>query len=192
MTALLAIGSLVVVVMAARLLARATERHNQRVADRTWAALASNPFAEVYGFDLLRESGLLAGSMYSALDTFERDGLVRSWWAATDEPGRPRKRMYALTVDGRISALRINPALPHPSKTCPYDRAEDCPWHATHLVWECHVCGAERPDERISVYKRSSVIADTGGATITENVRYCNDRDECIEGAPDVHFVPPR
>lgn len=45
--------------------------------------------------------------------------------------------------------------------------------------WTCHVCGAERPDEAISVYKDSR---DLVGA----NVRYCNDRSKCAEGAVDV------
>lgn len=57
-------------------------------------------------------------------------------------------------------------------------------------VWKCHVCGDERPDEKISVLTR-----DKSGefgfplATIMENVRYCNDRKECIEGAKNVEFI---
>jgi hypothetical protein len=54
-------------------------------------------------------------------------------------------------------------------------------------TWTCHVCGDERPDERISVY---STTVQIGAARIeaTQNVRYCNDRPACIEGAKHVDF----
>jgi len=49
-----------------------------------------------------------------------------------------------------------------------------------NLTWTCHVCGRERPDERISVESRQVM---RGTVVFTENVRYCNDRAECIEKA---------
>lgn len=55
------------------------------------------------------------------------------------------------------------------------------------LTWTCHVCGEERPDEKISVYSRDHV---RNGVPIRENVRYCNDRPECAEGAKNFSFVP--
>jgi hypothetical protein len=55
------------------------------------------------------------------------------------------------------------------------------------LTWTCHVCGDERPDEAISVHKNLAVL---GGITITQNIRYCNDRPGCAAGAPDVSFLP--
>jgi hypothetical protein len=48
-----------------------------------------------------------------------------------------------------------------------------------NLTWTCHVCGDERPDTAISVFKREH----TGAVAFTENIRYCNDRPACIEGA---------
>ena len=54
------------------------------------------------------------------------------------------------------------------------------------LTWTCHVCGAERPDERISVYSSNTTLPS--GVTMTQNVRYCNDRPACIEGARDVSW----
>ena len=55
------------------------------------------------------------------------------------------------------------------------------------LTWTCHICGEERPDERISVY--SSMKALSSGIEMKQNVRYCNDRAECIEGAKTRSFV---
>lgn len=56
------------------------------------------------------------------------------------------------------------------------------------LTWSCHVCGDVRPDERISVYKRETVTRT--GVRVIENVRFCNDRPACVEGAPSVRFLP--
>lgn len=42
-------------------------------------------------------------------------------------------------------------------------------------TWKCHICGKERPDANISVM--SKPIAGLPGAT--QNIRYCNDREEC-------------
>jgi hypothetical protein len=49
------------------------------------------------------------------------------------------------------------------------------------LTWTCHVCGDVRPDNRISVYQRHSMLA--GRFPYTENVRYGNDREACISRA---------
>lgn len=48
------------------------------------------------------------------------------------------------------------------------------------LTWHCDVCREERPDAQISVYKTQVTIA--GGATIDFNLKYCNDKPECIAG----------
>lgn len=54
----------------------------------------------------------------------------------------------------------------------------------TETTWTCHVCGAERRDAAISVH--SSTRDLLGGIRSTVNVRYCNDRRECVTGAPQV------
>lgn len=54
-------------------------------------------------------------------------------------------------------------------------------------TWKCHVCRDERPDEKISVY---STEREFYGTLITQNVRYCNDRQACIDGAKDVSWLP--
>lgn len=52
------------------------------------------------------------------------------------------------------------------------------------LSWRCHVCGETRPDAAISVLSVPTMLA--GGVTATQNIRYCNDRAACIEGAPKI------
>lgn len=60
------------------------------------------------------------------------------------------------------------------------------------LYWTCHVCGDLRPDNKISVYKKDQ--SEKWGlphGSVTQNVRYCNDKPECIEGAPKIDLCPP-
>ena len=54
------------------------------------------------------------------------------------------------------------------------------------LTWKCHICGAERPDAKISVLTKPLVI--NGKACGEQNIRYCNDRAKCIEGAQHKDF----
>jgi hypothetical protein len=54
------------------------------------------------------------------------------------------------------------------------------------LTWTCHVCGKVRPDDKISVYHR---IITHDIIDITENIRYCNDNPDCVEGAKTKTFV---
>ena len=51
------------------------------------------------------------------------------------------------------------------------------------LIWKCHVCGDERPDAKISVCK---VPFDMAGVQATQNIRYCNDREDCTAKAPTI------
>ncbi len=54
------------------------------------------------------------------------------------------------------------------------------------LSWVCHICEEERPDHKISVLSKPMNIP---GIVAAQNVRYCNDRSECIEGAQTFSFV---
>lgn len=54
------------------------------------------------------------------------------------------------------------------------------------LTWTCHICGMERPDEKISVLSKPIII--NGQVSGQQNIRYCNDRTECIEGAKHKDF----
>lgn len=55
-------------------------------------------------------------------------------------------------------------------------------------IWRCHLCGEERPDDKISVHTHERKM---GGLLMKENVRYCNDREECSQAASTFHFVGP-
>lgn len=57
-------------------------------------------------------------------------------------------------------------------------------------TWRCHVCNDTRPDSAISVFHRSILIANARSIA-RENIRYCNDRASCIEGAKRVSFMKP-
>lgn len=54
------------------------------------------------------------------------------------------------------------------------------------LTWKCHACGDERPDHLISVHKKKSKLA---GCEIEQNIRYCNDRPECLAKAKEMDFL---
>ena len=54
------------------------------------------------------------------------------------------------------------------------------------IEWNCHVCGKLRPDDKISVHSRT---VTRGVVEIKENVRYCNDNPECVEGAKKVTWL---
>jgi hypothetical protein len=55
------------------------------------------------------------------------------------------------------------------------------------LTWKCHICGRERPDDKISVHSNIEILRE-GQNPITVNVRYCNDNPTCIEAAPNFSF----
>lgn len=58
------------------------------------------------------------------------------------------------------------------------------------LTWTCHVCGKRRPDSFISVFTRDeSAEYKLPLGTLKTNVRYCNDKEACIKGAPLVKFT---
>lgn len=52
-----------------------------------------------------------------------------------------------------------------------------------NLTWKCHICGQERPDNKISVNSRDI----NEGMCI--NVRHCNDNPECAEKAKTFSFM---
>ena len=59
-----------------------------------------------HGFDVMEACGLPSGTAYPALRRLERAGLLRSRWenaAAAHAEGRPRRRTYELTAQGRTA-----------------------------------------------------------------------------------------
>lgn len=60
-----------------------------------------------YGFDIMEACGLPSGTVYPALRRLDKAGLLTARWEAKAEAhadGRPRRRIYELTSEGR-SAL---------------------------------------------------------------------------------------
>ena len=57
------------------------------------------------------------------------------------------------------------------------------------LMWKCHICGKDRPDNCISVIsKDTSEKFNLPAGTMQQNVRYCNDNPSCIEAAKNFDF----
>jgi len=54
------------------------------------------------------------------------------------------------------------------------------------LTWKCHICKERRPDAKISVLTKPLVI--NGQSCGEQNIRYCNDRPACLEGAKVFSF----
>jgi DNA-binding PadR family transcriptional regulator len=57
-----------------------------------------------YGFDIMEACGLPSGTVYPALRRLEKAGLLKSRWenaAEAHADGRPRRRTYELTSEGR-------------------------------------------------------------------------------------------
>ena len=60
----------------------------------------------------------------------------------------------------------------------------------TDMMWTCHICKEERPDAVISVRRKPLVgVNGVPSRIISENVRYCNDKPECIEASRTFSFV---
>lgn len=58
------------------------------------------------------------------------------------------------------------------------------------MNWTCHVCGRERPDAAISVFAvDTSEEFGLPPGTVQQNIRYCNDRPECVAKAPAIRHV---
>jgi DNA-binding PadR family transcriptional regulator len=60
-----------------------------------------------YGFDVIDHTGLPSGTVYPALSTLTRKGLVESHWeeGVAHSDGRPKRKYYEVTAEGSM-ALR--------------------------------------------------------------------------------------
>src|SRR5262245_62847316 len=81
---------------------------------RVLAAMLTEPTAERYGLDLMRDTGLASGTLYPILVRLERAGWVEAEWEDIDPvaEGRPSRKYYRLTPLGvtnsrlELAALR--------------------------------------------------------------------------------------
>jgi len=59
-----------------------------------------------YGFDVMEACGLPSGTAYPALRRLEKAQLLKSRWESASQAhadGRPRRRTYELTAEGRAT-----------------------------------------------------------------------------------------
>ncbi len=74
------------------------------------AALAADPAGWRYGYDLGRETGLAAGSLYPILMRLGDRGQLEARWEPSPQPGRPARHLYRLTASGLALAAQTRPA----------------------------------------------------------------------------------
>jgi PadR family transcriptional regulator, regulatory protein PadR len=77
-------------------------------------ALSADPAGWRYGYDLCRETGLKAGSLYPILIRLADRGQVEAQWEQEAPPGRPARHMYRLTATGLALAETSAEAGPAP------------------------------------------------------------------------------
>ncbi|RYF19578.1 MAG: PadR family transcriptional regulator [Oxalobacteraceae bacterium] len=53
-----------------------------------------------HGYDLMKETGLLSGTLYPLLIRMTDQGLVEAEWREPEQPGRPARHAYRLTNAG--------------------------------------------------------------------------------------------
>ena len=57
------------------------------------------------------------------------------------------------------------------------------------ITWTCHICGVRRLDALIAVASYdTSAEFDLPIGTMRQNVRYCSDKPECVEGVKTYRF----
>lgn len=55
------------------------------------------------------------------------------------------------------------------------------------MTWRCDICKEERPDMFIYVLKKPLMVS--GQEIGQQNIKYCNDRIACVEGAKTFSFI---
>jgi DNA-binding PadR family transcriptional regulator len=53
-----------------------------------------------YGYDLTKETGVGAGTLYPLLGRWAGQGLLEGEWRPSETPGRPPRHAYRLTSQG--------------------------------------------------------------------------------------------
>ena len=66
-----------------------------------------------HGYDLMKATGLMSGTLYPLLMRMTEQGLVEAQWFEPAQIGRPARHAYRLTAKGAASAR--NAQLPQPA-----------------------------------------------------------------------------
>jgi DNA-binding PadR family transcriptional regulator len=80
-------------------------------------ALSARPQHWRHGYDLMKQTGLLSGTLYPLLMRMTDQGLVEAEWRAPEQLGRPARHAYRLTAAGIAFARTAPPARPASSAT---------------------------------------------------------------------------
>ena len=57
-----------------------------------------------HGYDLIKQTGILSGTLYPLLMRMTEQGIVESKWMQPAQPGRPPRHLYRLTAAGAALA----------------------------------------------------------------------------------------
>jgi PadR family transcriptional regulator, regulatory protein PadR len=71
-------------------------------------ALADDPTAWRYGYDLCRQLRLKAGSVYPILIRLADRGLLDATWESDPPAGRPPRHLYRLSATGVATARDLS------------------------------------------------------------------------------------
>jgi DNA-binding PadR family transcriptional regulator len=58
-----------------------------------------------HGYDLMKDTGLLSGTLYPLLMRMTEQGLVEAEWREPEQLGRPARHVYRLTKAGVALAM---------------------------------------------------------------------------------------
>ena len=64
------------------------------------AAFAERASQGRHGYELMKETGLMSGTLYPLLMRMTEQGLVEAEWREPTQPGRPPRHVYRLTAAG--------------------------------------------------------------------------------------------
>jgi PadR family transcriptional regulator, regulatory protein PadR len=68
-------------------------------------SLSTKPQEWRHGYEIIKETGLLSGTLYPLLMRMTDQGLVEAEWREPAQPGRPPRHAYRLTAQGLALAL---------------------------------------------------------------------------------------
>jgi PadR family transcriptional regulator, regulatory protein PadR len=60
-----------------------------------------------HGYDLMKETGLLSGTLYPLLIRMAEQGLIEAEWREPVQLGRPARHVYRLTAEGVAFAREV-------------------------------------------------------------------------------------
>ena len=69
--------------------------------------LLRSPLRWRYGYELMKDTGLASGTLYPILARLDELGWLESEWEEAAQPGRPPRRRYRFTSDGRAGAREM-------------------------------------------------------------------------------------